>query len=271
MLSTTAAFSFGAYPLGLMDMNGVSPYHGLVHGGQGSHLLVPTMILQRWADYRASSPVRGLLRLPNVDGDAHFGDLGGGVVRVVACNSDFLNALYPANVTTSLPARARALLRDAGHLGQQFAPTPRRIIRPEVRARLPRWRAGSGLPFVAYTLPALELRRMLHEAREANESFTLTYDRLPRAAPEGDAREAWRRTAVAATVVLKEDGRGGRRCRVRERITAIGGGARWGGWHRCAEDELAMQPPPEASLLMKMLLFLPYPILPGSDAVPCVQ
>ena len=54
-------------------------------------------------------------------------------------------------------------------------------------------------------------------------------------------------------------------------ITAIGGGARWGGWHRCAEDELAMQPPPEASLLMKMLLFLPYPILPGSDAVPCVQ
>ena len=86
------------------------------------------------------------------------------------------------------------------------------------------------------------------------------YEHLPGVV--GD--ETWRKTAVASTVHLSEDGRGGRRCHVRAPGDLF--------WSACAEDELAMRPPPQGPLL-KILLSFPLPIVPGVelDLLPCMD
>ncbi len=206
-----------------------------------NHLFLPTALLQRY-------------EAPWVSPDK----FGGGVVRVTACTSEYLNALYPAIAAEVLPARARRMLKHFGHVGQQTRATPSRILGARIRSFMPRWKPGSGVPFTAYTVPALELRRMLAEARAANESFTLEYDRLPGVA--GD--EAWRQSAVASQVRLDEDGRGARACEAR----LPGGGD--SGWAPCAADELANLPAPEGPL-MKLLVFHPYPVIPGLTELPC--
>ena len=179
-----------------------------------------------------------------------------GAHLALSSRSDYLNALYPGNTTGALPLRVRAMLHAAGHLGQQFRPTPRRMLGPRIRASMPRWRPGE--PFPAYTVPALELRRMLAEVRAINESFTIEYERLP--GLEGDER--WRQTAVASTVRLREDGAGGRTCEARP----AGADA----WEGCAADELANMPPPEGPL-MKLMLALPQPILPRASRSCCAS
>ena len=68
------------------------------------------------------------------------------------------------------------------------------------------WSAESGEPFTKYTMPALELRRFLHELRRAGEAFELTYTRLD-AAEDARLRPS---TATGTTVRLREDGSGGR-------------------------------------------------------------
>ena len=112
----------------------------------------------------------------------------------------------------------------------------------------------------------LELRRMLSEARAVNESFTLEYEKLP--GLSGD--EAWRQTAVAYRVRLSEDGKGGRSCVSLDPTAAGAAGAEDGAWEPCVADELANQPAPQG-LLMKLMLFLPIPVIPGLKELPCVQ
>ena len=72
--------------------------------------------------------------------------------------------------------------------------------------------------------------------------------------------EAWRHTAVASQVRIEEDGHGGRSCESRPSID--------GAWSGCAADELANLPPPQGPL-MKLMLFHPYPIIPGLTELPC--
>ena len=131
------------------------------------------------------------------------------------------------------------------------------MLGPRIRSFMPRWRPGEGVPFTAYTLPALELRRMLEEARGENESFSLEYERLP--GLSGD--EAWRQSAVAYRVRLSEDGKGGRTCVSTDPAAA-------GEWSPCAADELANRPAP-TGWIMRFLVFHPYVVAPGVDELPC--
>jgi len=183
-------------------------------------------------------------------------------VRVEACTSELINSLYPGESTAELSPRLRALLEGSGHIGRRFSPSARRAAIPAARAAMPRWDGNSREPFVQYTLAALELRRLLAQARHANESFSLTYVRLPGAV--GD--EAWRANATGPRIHITEDGRGGRRC-----VFTPASGARplsLFGNTPCEPQELPLLPPPTVSPLIR---FLPHPILPGIGELPCIQ
>ena len=45
-------------------------------------------------------------------------------------------------------------------------------------------------------------------------------------------------------------------------------------WVACGDDEIAMQPMPDglmAGLLLKLLVWFPYPIIEGLDQLPCID
>ena len=136
------------------------------------------------------------------------------------------------------------------------------MLGPEIRSSMPRWSVDSGKPFMPYTVPAYELRRLLGEVRSTNESFSLIYDRLPGVL----GNETWRRTAVASQVHLQIFG--GKHvvsCRTRP--------SQQDPWGDCAPDEVALRPPP-SGLLAKMLVWYPYPIIPeldGTELLPCLD
>ena len=94
---------------------------------------------------------------------------------------------------------------------------------------MPRWRADADAdaarPFVAYTVPALELRRLLAEARQAARAagtrFDLDYTRLKvddgARARGGDETEAWRAHSRGVAVRIRgDDGHGNGRCESRD-------------------------------------------------------
>ena len=188
LLVATLCYVFLFQVLGLMDISAVSPFSTIRQHGGSNHLFMPTSLLQQW------------------DSTSHLDKFGGGIVRVTACTSDYMNAMYPANCTDDLPERVVVLLKEAGHIAQQFSPTVNLMLGPEIRAHIPHWQPTSGDPFPSYTVPALQLRRMVAEARATNEAFTLEYEHLP--GRVGD--EAWRHSAVATWVRLEEDGKLGR-------------------------------------------------------------
>ncbi|EOD14059.1 hypothetical protein EMIHUDRAFT_451844 [Emiliania huxleyi CCMP1516] len=121
--------------------------------GKSNHLLVPTGLLQRV--YAGAG-----------------GDYGGGVVRVEHTSSAFLHALYPGEIwrdrgrsgeirvaygsgeiSALLDSRTRELLRLSGHIDRQFNPKARRVLGEARRARMPRWDAAAGAPFLARLPP----------------------------------------------------------------------------------------------------------------------
>lgn len=101
------------------------------------------------------------------------------LVRVEACGSTFINELYPGEITSEIDARSRDLLLSVGHTARQYNPTVRTVLGETLRGFMPRWQPESGAPFVQYTLPAIELRRLLAEARLRNEAFSVRYAVLP--------------------------------------------------------------------------------------------
>jgi len=98
------------------------------------------------------------------------------------------------------------------------------------------------VPFVQYTMPALELRRLLFDIRDRNESFALEYTRLLPG------------SAVGNKVRVVESGGDEKTCQV-----AYHGAKEW---VDCAFDEIALLPRPGA-LPLKFLLHNPYPVLSG--------
>lgn len=241
-----AAFIYGfALPiLGVQEIGSCTMFANmrLVQGGSNHLLGVPTGFLQWW---NADAPVR---------------PFGGGVVRVEHTSSAFLNKLYPGEITTLIAPRTRELLRRIGHATRQFNPKARRVLGRAIRERMPHWEPHSGAPFVKYTVPALELRRLLQEARQDAAAtgipFDLTYTRLHGA--RGD--EAWRSASHGTTVRLRgDDGNGRGSCRSRNEVAG-----RRAGWTTCAPDELALLPAPTA-LELKFSLFYPYSIVPETD------
>eukprot|EP00747_Dinoflagellata_sp_TGD_P218069 gnl/TRDRNA2_/TRDRNA2_90365_c0_seq1.p1 gnl/TRDRNA2_/TRDRNA2_90365_c0~~gnl/TRDRNA2_/TRDRNA2_90365_c0_seq1.p1 ORF type:complete len:553 (-),score=53.67 gnl/TRDRNA2_/TRDRNA2_90365_c0_seq1:13-1671(-) len=235
-LALVSFFVFGAQVLGLSDLSApASPFSSLrVHGGS-NHLILPTGLLQNWAG----------------DSIESAGSFEGGIVRVEYSDSDWLNSLYPAECTVLIPPKIVTVLRQGGHLGRQFHPTPHRVLGPAVRATLPHWRPGDG-PFPQYTVPAMELRRMITELRASGEdNFSLVYVRLP--GIHGD--DAWRATAMGPRVEFNISG----------------------GIEHCLSDgkpcnnEL-VQLPELDYVSWKTRVFFPHPIVDGSEGeLPCLD
>ena len=247
LLALAVFYSFGCQVLGLMEMGLANPFASLrMHGGS-NHLLMPTGLLQQ-----AASP---------------GAELGGGVVRVESCTSDFINALYPGESTANLSPRLRAMLTESGHIGRQFAPSVRIALGAAIRKYMP----PNGDPFVPFTTTAYELRRILAHARGNNESFEIQYTRL--AESLGD--ETWRANGTGVTF-LYEAKPGWSRC---HRITATrvaNVGDRSADTHLkalCTEEELALQErPPPGGVLGRVLVNFGYAIIPELEHIgelPC--
>jgi len=115
---------------------------------------------------------------------------------------------------------------------------------------MPRWTPGDG-PFPRYVLPALELRRIVAEARASGESFSLVYVRLP--GVHGD--DTWRASAAGPRVELNISGDS-------ERCLSDG---------KPCDKELTQWA--EADFLTrKTRLFFPHPIIAEADGeLPCID
>lgn len=225
LLALAAFYAFGSQVLGLIDMGAASPFASIRLQGGSNHLLVSTNILQ--------------------------GRVSGDIVRVEFTDSVHMNSLYPADNTEFLPQEVVKLLRQHGHIGRQFNPTPRRVLGPEFRKNSPHIKPGGDTKFLPYTVPALELRRLLAEARALNETFVLSYTKL-----HGAGDESWRLSSGDENVVLY-DTPGNRFC------TSNG--------VACSKDELALMP--ELGFwARKVSLYFPLPVVPSaSPELPCMD
>ena len=240
LLSLAFTYGFLLPILGVQEIGSCTMFANmrLVQGGSNHVLGLPTGILQ---SLRA--------------GDDPKRAFGGGVVRVESTSSAFLNHLYPGEITSLLDPGTRRMLKLAGHATRQFNPKARRILGHAIRTRMPFWDPRSGEPFVRYTVPAIELRRMLAEARraaaESRTPFDLSYTRLVGA--QGD--EAWRVNSTGVVVELRgDDGDGHGQCLSRGDLR--------GSWSPCDPDELALLPEPPPWEL-KLSLYYPYAVVPG--------
>ena len=230
-------YAFVGPILGTQDLGACNMYSNLRAHGGSNHLLVPTLLLGRM--------------VPEATWAGAFA-----IVRVEACSSESINAIYPGEISAHMADDERTLLRGVGQNGRMFNGAKAIILTP---ASTPGPNGAGGRPFVRYTVPALELRRLLAEARAANESFSMTYTVLDGAS--GD--EAWRRHGTGRTVRVEEDGRGGASC-------AVVRGGLFAGSDECAPTELARMPPP-GPLVRKLLLQQSYPIVDddGGEEMPC--
>lgn len=210
-------YAFGGPLLGVHDLGACNMYSNLRMYGGSNHLLLPTgMIGAVWPEATT-------------------------LVRVEASTSEYMNSIYPGEITSQMAPAERALLVAAGHSGHMFNGMKARILGPDF--------APADAKFFRYTVTALELRRLLREARTRNEAFEITYTHLDAAG--GD--EQWRREAPGRTITHREDGLGTRMCVVRCGPLGMFSCA-------CAADELPLKPPP-SYWPSKTLIQQPYPIL----------
>ena len=236
-------YTFGLPMLGLQDMGNVHMFASLrLHGGS-NHLFLPTGLLQRWLhDAPPASP------------------WAGGVVRVDYTSSPHMAGTYPGEVTHVLTPSVRALLRACGHTGRQWFPLKTRIFGPQAH---PVDVLGPPLP---YTIPALELRRLIAEARRLGETnYTLVYTRLPEGRLDVPSSRA---PHGGPTVTFSVDADGRERCVVGGQqpnglLGALGVAT------ACEPTELPLLPEPGLWPL-KLSLFYPVPLLPA-DAGPSVE
>lgn len=168
-------YAFGGLITGLQEEATPNMFANLkVHGGS-NHFFLPTGLLFHMF---AHAP------------DSHV--FGGGVVRIENTTSHWLQYIYPADLTPLLmPPRVAPLLEQVGNVPPfYFNPGASRILfgitpAPE--------------RFYRYTVPALELKRLLREAKLYDRDFELVYSRLP--GTKGD--EVWRATAIETQYVVQ--------------------------------------------------------------------
>ena len=240
--------------LGLQEIGSNTMFANLrLHGGTNHIWGLPTGLLQQWwyHHHDADDDIR-----EHGTHAAWYHAFGGGVVRVEYTDSEHLNQLYPGEMTEWLSPDLRALLTRVGHASRQFNPKARRVLGPAARARMPWWNAANGTftnlrPFVRYTVPALELRRLLHEATvHAQGSFALVYTRLVGAT----GNETWRRQSQGVLVYVQCHKNGTMNCRSRDEPWLVDTD-----WAPCRASELALLPPPPW-WATKFMLFYPYAI-----------
>jgi hypothetical protein len=214
------AYAFGGPLLGIHDLGACNMYSNLRMYAGTNHLFLPTGLIGHvWPE--ATQLVQ--------------------LVRVEQSSSAYINSIYPGEVTSQIAPEELSLLADAGHSAHMFNAMKARILGPAF--------APAHAAFHRYTVTALEMKRLLAEARATGEKFEITYTLLD--ATGGDER--WRRDSLGRTVTLKEDGKGKRSCTVGcgplELIPCP-----------CAADELPLQPPP-SYWASKTLIQQPYPIV----------
>jgi len=225
-------FVYGLILFGLADDFPPKPFSNIrVHGGS-NHLFLPTDVLGRY------------FGLPTVASD---------VVLVERSTCAHINAILPSELTHKLTPGTKALLQKVGHSGRVFGPAWGRNVSPEGVT-------PNGAPFVRYTLPSFELRRVLSEARAEGDGFELEYRRLPR----GYSADAPARAALATLPLtrLVEKPGGQRSCTV----TAVNESTfgLFAPSTVCAPDEPALMPPPHW-LSARLNMFWPNVLL--DDAI----
>jgi len=234
VLACTLFYSFGTLILGVQEMGtNAGPFSNLrIHGGS-NHILFPTGLLHQWS----------------------VGEFAGGVVRVDNTNSSFLRTLYPHEVSHNIKPRARAWMQAAGHSGREWIPLDSRTAVPyEPFSDMGKAHEPNFLP---YTVPALELRRMLLDARSRKEAFSLTYSRLP--IPESGRLDSLNSlTLVGEQVHFMMDACGTVMC-----VKQVGSVS-----EPCAPDELALLPAP-SWWVRKTHVGYPIPLIGDSQEVPC--
>mmetsp|Transcript_52104 Transcript_52104/g.96470 ORF Transcript_52104/g.96470 Transcript_52104/m.96470 type:complete len:554 (-) Transcript_52104:56-1717(-) len=239
LLILLVSFSvFGSQVLGLQDISApASPFSSIrVHGGS-NHLILPTGLLQQWA----------------ANESARDNAFAGGVVRVEYTDCVWINSLFPSDHSEALREDIVDILQRGGHSGRQFNPTSRRILGPTIRAFMPRWSPGKG-PFVRYTIPAMELRRVIGETLAAKEACSIVYTKLA-GGVVGD--ETWRAAATGPRVEVSLDNNGTETCTV--------------DGMKCESDELALLPD-IGFVHSRVHIFFPHPIISGTDGeLPCMD
>ena len=238
-LAVAAVYAFGLPMLGVVDQMAPNMFSNQRFHAGSNHLLVPTGLLH------------GLL--PSQLSHAAFS-----TIRVTSTTSERMAAQYPAEVTASISPGARALLAAAGHTARQWNPMLGRVIGLQAVAG-----PAADAPTAAlYSVPALELRRLIGEAQARGESFELSYTRLSVAVPPAWKAniEAWRQRGAGVDVVYLWD------AKARTATCSLGRGLFP---PSCAADEVALLPPPQWPV--SLMLFQPLPILLGEsgDEVHC--
>ena len=245
-------WGLGGPILGVQQMSALTMYGNVKHIGGSNHLLVPTDLLFTAFPSRLGAPV-GLLRVDHTD-------------------SPTLQGLAPADSTSMLPPRARALMRGAGAATRYFGaycarmyfmrehdlPTEGTIGNDTPGGNNEASNALSDAPPAptSYVLSEYELRRVLALARRAGERFSVTYTRLP---THMHSPAAWRDHKGTRVTVFDDPETSSRRCRV-------GGGL--GLWSSaCDASEPGVAPPPPW-WLTKVLMQYPVPLVPDSPEDP---
>ena len=224
-------YNFGLLTLGLLDQGAPHMYANLrLHGGS-NHFLAPTGLLQQWYFENPNSTFYG------------------GIVRIEMSTSKYFNEIYPSDYTMQLSNGTRQLLLDAGHTSRMFNP----MLTALTSSQAP-WLEEED-PFVKYTLPAHEFRRMLTNALEVDDDFLLEYTQLK----ESLGNETWRATASGRTVrvVVQKKKKKLFSCEIRKPKRGS-----------CLATDLPMLPP-LSYWATKILFFEPYPILPGDHRLHC--
>lgn len=128
------------------------------------------------------------------------------VVRVESSTSPAF-ARYPSEVTASFTPRVREILVAAGHSGRMWNPMLGRVVGLKAIAG-----KVQGSEDAAYTVPAVEFRRLMAEAMSLEASFSVSFAVLD-GLSGGD--ETWRRES-GTVVVFEHDEEKGNSCSVPE-------------------------------------------------------
>jgi len=168
LLLITGLHAFSGPLLGIQDVGSSNMFGNLrMHGVGSNHLIAPTALLQELDVLPASTWA---------------------LARIENSSSEHINSHFPGEVSPVLSPASRALLRRAGHSGRQFNAAMGRVLSSAV---LPQ----PSPTFVRYTIPMLELRRILSEAMSLGEQFQLEYTLLDPRGARVDTDEVWRASA----------------------------------------------------------------------------
>eukprot|EP00977_Amphora_coffeiformis_P001288 scaffold267_cov192-Amphora_coffeaeformis.AAC.2 len=224
-------YAFGTIMLGLQEQGTPNMFANLkIHGGS-NHFFLPTGLLFHWyGNFPDSHP------------------FGGGVLRVESTTSEWMNFMYPADMTDMLqPTIYPTVLEKLGVPRPHFFnPGANRV------ANVMRFAPQHHPPttFYRYTIPALEMKRLFVEAKQKDRDFDIVYSKLP--GTRGD--EIWRATAVEQRFVVQVRGGIVERCTVVHVATMMSSD--------CGPTDLPMLPDDNIPwILRRFSLYHAYPIV----------